>query len=290
MGPPVFGVSALGPCGGVLGPVETGPQVGSVGAGGGKQVFPEAVWGGAGSRGIRRGGWGPLGWSRALQLALCVPAWGPGPTDLRPQGQRLDTGLLVQAVEPEPPKCGPGIQLPACPGAFCIQGRVDGTRYGAGAPDLSLTGSPVVWLPPSPTSSTEAGRDPCTPLHALCGALHPRCVFLAPFQSCSGGRVDAPLLDQVHLASRRRKQQSSPQTLPANQGLTPGWEDCSHPPHPKNLWGQVLPPSLRPWSLLGPPREHHCWAVEAPSFILEPQASRTQFCGVGSGLCYSTCC
>ena len=63
---------------------------------------------------------------------------GPWPHRLEATGPETGhTGLLDQAVEPEPPKCGPGIQLPACPGAFCVQGSVDGACYGAGAPDPS---------------------------------------------------------------------------------------------------------------------------------------------------------
>lgn len=156
---------------------------------------------------------------------------------------------------------------------------------GLGLPTCPLTqGPPAVRLLASPVGSTEWGRDPCVPLHALCGALHPRCVFLAPFQACSVSMMDSPLLDQVRLASRGRRDQRSPKSFPTNQGLTPGWGDCSHPPYPKNWWGQVLPPSLRPQPLLGPPppqREHHPWAAEAPSLILEPQAFRAEFCWGG---------
>lgn len=129
--------------------------------------------------GIRRGGWGPLDWSRALQLTLCVPAWGPGPTTLRPQGQRLDTGLLVQVVEPEPPKCGPGIQLPACPGAFCVQGSVDGARYRAGAPDLSPHRVPDGAAPPRSRGQHRSGQ----------GSLRPpsRPLWGPPSQMCLPG-------------------------------------------------------------------------------------------------------
>ena len=183
---------------------------------------------------------------------------------------------MVWAVGPEPPESprgrpawprrpapSAGAELQPGAGAFRVQGGVDSARHVTGAPGpvppgrvqpLGVAPSPVLWaaLRVSPKQTGILA----SPQQALSGVPHPRRVLsVSPFQVCSAGRTDSPLLDQVRLASWGMGGRGLPQTLPPKPGADPRLgRDCPHTPAPHRLVGSGLATLARTPAPLGTPR------------------------------------